>query len=163
MIIIVAGVSGAGKSTIGSMLAKRMGMLFIEGDEFHSQENIDKMQSNNPLTDEDRRPWICQLRDVIYELGLNGESAVLSCSALKEEYRKILVQRCNNYKLVWLYIDKLTVERRLQKRENHFMKACMVESQFNDIETPNNAIFINAAQSRVCIMQKILSNIKNHY
>ena len=110
MIIIVAGVSGAGKSTIGSMLAKRMGLLFIEGDEFHSQENIDKMQSNNPLTDEDRRPWIYQLRDVIYELGLNGESAVLSCSALKEEYRKILVQRCNDYKLVWLYIDKLTAE-----------------------------------------------------
>lgn len=162
LIVIVAGVSGVGKSTIGSLLAKKMGILFIEGDEFHSQENIDKMQSNIPLTDEDRLPWICRLRDVIYGVGLSGESAVLSCSALKEKYRKILVKRCGDYKMIWLYGDQSTIEKRVKKRDNHFMKVDMIKSQFNDIETPNNAICINISQSKGSIMQEILSKIEKH-
>ena len=162
LIVIVAGVAGVGKSTIGALLAKKMDILFIEGDEFHSQKNIDKMQSNTPLTDEDRLPWIFQLRNVIYKIGLSGESAVLSCSALKEEYRKILIQRCDDYKIVWLFGDQSTIEKRVQKRDNHFMNVAMIESQFNDIETPNSAICINISQSKDRIVQKILSKIEKY-
>jgi len=156
LIVIIAGASGVGKSTIGLLLSKKMNVPFVEGDQFHSQSSIYKMQSNIPLTDQDRMPWLFR------QLSLNGESAVLSCSALKSKYREILVQKCDNCKFVWLYGSQLIIKGRVQKRDNHFMKANMIESQFNDIEKPKNAICINVSQSKADIVKTILLNIEKN-
>ena len=135
MIVIVFGVSGAGKTTIGKLLAQELGWRFYEADDFHSQANIEKMRSGIPLTDEDRWPWLENLRQLIKHSLEAGENAVLACSALKRAYRERLGVS-DEVRFVFLRGDYALIEKQLRQRRGHFMNPELLRSQFTDLEEP---------------------------
>jgi gluconokinase len=136
VIIIVFGVSGAGKTTIGKLLAKDLGWRFLEADDFHPRANIEKMRSGRPLTDEDRWPWLERLREQIGRSIAAKEKAVLACSALKRVYRERL-RVSNDVNLVFLRGDYALIEKQLRDRRGHFMSPELLKSQFADLEEPD--------------------------
>ena len=135
MIIIVFGVSGAGKTTVGELLAREFGWRFLEADDFHPPANIEKMRSGRPLNDEDRSPWLDNLREQIKRSFAAGENAVLACSALKRAYRDRL-RVDEKVKFVFLHGDYALVEKQLLRRHGHFMNPGLLQSQFDDLEEP---------------------------
>lgn len=135
MIVIILGVSGAGKTTIGKLLAKELGWRFLEADDFHPRANIEKMRSGRPLTDEDRWPWLNKLRDKITRSIATKENVVLACSALKRVYRERL-RVSNDVKFVFLHGDYSLIEKQLRSRHGHFMNPELLKSQFTDLEEP---------------------------
>jgi gluconokinase len=135
VIVIVFGVSGAGKTTIGKLLAQELGWRFYEADDFHSQANIDKLRRGIPLTDDDRWPWLEKLRQLIKRSLEAGENAVLACSALKRAYRERL-HVSDEVKFVFLHGDYAIIEKQLRQRRGHFMNPELLRSQFADLEEP---------------------------
>ena len=135
MIVIVFGVSGAAKTTIGKLLAEQLGWRFYEGDDFHPRANIEKMRSGRPLTDEDRWPWLERLREQITRSIAAKENAVLACSALKRAYRDRL-RVSDDVKFVFLRGDYALVAEQLRHRRGHFMNPELLRSQFADLEQP---------------------------
>ena len=135
MIVIFFGVSGAGKTTVGKMLARELNWRFIEADDFHPAANIEKMRRGHPLTDEDRWPWLERLREQIKRSLAAGENAVLACSALKRAYRDRL-RVSEEVKFVFLCGDFALVEKQLRSRHGHFMDPDLLQSQFDDLEEP---------------------------
>ena len=135
MIVILFGVSGAGKTTVGKLLAQELGWRFYEADDFHSQANIDKMRRGIPLTDEDRWPWLESLRQLIKRSLESGENAVLACSALKRAYRQRL-DVSGEVKFVFLRGDYALIAKQLRLRRGHFMNPKLLRSQFADLEEP---------------------------
>jgi len=136
MIVIVMGVSGSGKSTVGALLAQRLGWRFYEGDDFHPPANIDKMAAGVALTDEDRYPWLTRLKGVMDECRLIGADAVLACSALRSRYRRYLVDGAPDVRFVYLRGDEKTLRSRLAMRSGHYMRAGMLASQLATLEEP---------------------------
>jgi gluconokinase len=148
MIVIVMGVSGAGKSTVGALLAAALGAAFIDGDNAHPKANIEKMRSGMPLDDADRLPWLRDLAgriDASLAAGGDGTDVVLACSALKARYRNILTTGRTDVHLVHLAGDETMLRRRLGARAGHFMPAGLLASQFADLEEPSEAIEVDAA------------------
>ena len=145
MIIILMGVSGSGKTTIGQQLAEGLGWLFYDGDQFHPQANIAKMQQGIPLTDEDRWPWLQALRTQIATWLHQGMSAVLACSALKQAYRDYLLIDEAEVKLVYLKGDYDLIRARLAQRHGHFMPPALLASQFAALEEPERAVVVDIA------------------
>jgi len=137
------GVSGSGKSTVGALLARRLGYPFLDADEFHPPANVAKMASGRPLTDEDRWPWLDLLNRKLRE----HEDVVLACSALKEAYRQRLQQGLADIRLVHLHGDIELVRRRMQERRHRYMPASLLDSQFATLEPPRDAIDVDVAQS----------------
>lgn len=141
MVIILMGVSGTGKTTIGKVLAAEPGWTFVEGDDFHPAENIEKMNAGIPLNDEDRWPWLQALRRRVDEACERDENVVLACSALKQDYREYLEQnhpRCVDY--VYLHGPEPLIRRRLAERKGHFMDPGLLQSQFDALEPPEGAL-----------------------
>ncbi len=147
MIIIIMGVSGAGKSTIGELLAKSLDWDFFDGDSFHPQANIKKMSNGIPLNDTDRIPWLEKIRNAIDEWLGNNQNVVLACSALKQTYRYYLINNTENIKIVYLKGSFNLFAQRLTARKNHFMKLEMLQSQFDVLEEPKQGIIVDAAKS----------------
>ena len=137
MIVIIFGVSGAGKTTVGKLFAHEVGWRFIEADDFHPAANVAKMRSGRPLTDEDRWPWLERLHQEIKRSIDVGESAVLACSALKRAYRDRL-RASEDVKFVFLRGDYALVEEQLRSRRDHFMNPDLLQSQFEDLEQPES-------------------------
>jgi gluconokinase len=135
VIIIIFGVSGAGKTTVGELLARELGWHFYEADDFHSPANIEKMRRGVSLTDDDRWPWLENLRELIKRSVAKDEDAVLACSALKRVYRKHL-RVSAQVKLVFLRGDYALVAEQLRHRRGHFMNPTLLRSQFTDLEEP---------------------------
>ena len=135
MIVIVFGVSGAGKTTIGKLLAVQLGWQFYEADDFHPRANIEKMRSGRPLTDQDRWPWLERLREQITRSITAKDNAVLACSALKRAYRDRL-RVSDDVKFVFLRGDYALVAEQLRHRRGHFMNPQLLQSQFADLEQP---------------------------
>jgi gluconokinase len=135
VIVIVIGVSGAGKTTIGKLLAEELGWRFYEADDFHPDDNIEKMRSGHPLTDEDRWPWLDRLREQITHSRAANENAVLACSALKRAYRDEL-RVSDDVRFVFLHGDYALIEDQLRRRHGHFMNPALLKSQFADLEEP---------------------------
>jgi gluconokinase len=135
VIVILFGVSGTGKTTVGKLLARKRGWRFLEADDFHPAANVEKMRSGHPLTDEDRWPWLERLRREIERSLTAGENAVLACSALKRAYRDRL-RVSDEVKFVLLRGDYALVEKQLRSRHGHFMNAGLLQSQFDDLEEP---------------------------
>jgi gluconokinase len=135
VIVILFGVSGTGKTTVGKLLARKRGWRFLEADDFHPAANVEKMRSGHPLTDEDRWPWLERLRQEIERSLAAGENAVLACSALKRAYRDRL-RVSDEVKFVLLRGDYALVEKQLRSRHGHFMNAGLLQSQFDDLEEP---------------------------
>jgi gluconokinase len=135
VIVIVFGVSGAGKTTIGKLLAEQLGWQFYEADDFHPRANIEKMRSGRPLTDEDRWPWLERLREQIARSITAKDNAVLACSALKRAYRDRL-RVSDDVTFVFLRGDYALVAEQLRHRRGHFMNPELLRSQFADLEQP---------------------------
>ena len=139
MIVIVMGVSGSGKTTIGKALAEKKNIPFYDADDFHPPDNISKMASGTPLTDEDREPWLKLLSAKLVEWG----DAVLACSALKEAYRERLTELTDQVYWVYLKGSKEAILKRMEERKGHYMKAPMLDSQFDTLEEPTYGLHIS--------------------
>jgi len=141
MVLVLMGVSGTGKTTVGKILATDLGWDFVEGDDFHPARNVAKMKAGIPLGDEDRRPWLQALRQRVEEACRQGENVVLACSALKREYRQYLQRHdlaCVYY--VFLHGSEELISRRLAKRKGHFMDPNLLQSQFEALEVPEGTL-----------------------
>jgi gluconokinase len=136
MILIVAGVSGSGKSTVGAMLADRLHWRFADGDDFHPAANIAKMRAGIPLTDEDRLPWLRAIAAWMDERTAHGESAVIACSALKRSYRDVLLDGRPGARLIFLAVPREMVAKRLAARLGHFFPEQLLSTQFDALEPP---------------------------
>jgi gluconokinase len=147
MVVVVMGVTGAGKSTIGQALAAALGWEFHDGDNLHSEENKRKMHRGEPLTDLDRAPWLLAVRGVIESMLSAGVSGVVACSALKQLYRETLVAGFDPalVKFVYLKGSKELISQRLAGRIGHFMNPILIQSQFDALEGPSDAIVVDIA------------------
>ena len=144
MIVVLMGVSGSGKTTVGQLLARDLGWTFLDADDFHPPANIDKMRRGVPLDDADRRPWLDALRRRIDEACDRGENLVLACSALKHAYQDYLEQddpACVVY--VHLSGSEALIRQRLAGRTNHFMNPTLLHSQFETLEPPTDALQVD--------------------
>ena len=143
MIIILMGVSGSGKTTIGQRLAQALSWPFYDGDQFHPPANVARMQQGMPLTDEDRWPWLQALRARIETWVQQGVSAVLACSALKQAYREYLIIDEAEVRLVYLKGDYDLIHERLVQRQGHFMPLGLLASQFAALEEPEQGVVVD--------------------
>ena len=134
---MVMGVSGSGKTAIGSRLAAALGVEFVEGDTYHSAANIRKMSSGIPLTDEDRQDWLSSIGRRIRRATDAGEGVVVSCSALKRAYRDVLRREAGAVRFVFLHGTRDLIETRLRQRTGHFMPTSLLESQLATLEDPS--------------------------
>jgi gluconokinase len=154
LVIVIMGVSGSGKTTVGSLLAGQLGWEFADADDYHSVANIEKMRSGIPLSDADRRPWLGQMRNLIDGWIASGKNAVLACSALREAYRQFL-QASDEVRFVYLKGDRNLLSRRLLERPNHYMKEPMLASQISTLEEPVDAVVVDAGETAEDIVAKI--------
>ena len=145
MIVVVMGVSGSGKTTIGTALAKRLGWPFLDGDDWHPPENVAKMAAGTPLSDADRWPWLDRLNAELRGREARGESAVLACSALKQAYRDRLARGLIHWKLVFLHASLELLSKRIAERKHRYMPASLLHSQLATLEPPAQAIAVNVA------------------
>lgn len=136
--VIVMGVCASGKTTIGELLAKKLGRKFIDGDDLHPRANIQKMAAGQPLNDDDRTPWLERIRDAAYSLESKNEHGVIVCSALKKCYRDQIRDGNRNVTFLFLDGDKALILERMRQRQGHFMKENMVNSQFATLERPDD-------------------------
>jgi gluconokinase len=153
VIVVVMGVSGAGKTTIGRMLAGRLRVPFIEGDDFHPPANVAKMAAGVPLEDADRWPWLDRLNSLLRE----QRAAVLACSALKGAYRERLLAGVGEARLVFLHGDKALIAARLQERRHRYMPASLLDSQLAALEPPEDAIAIDVSGDPASCVSAVLA------
>jgi gluconokinase len=158
MIIVVTGVAGSGKTTVGAMLADAMRCAFLEGDSLHSKENIDKMSHGMPLTDGDRAPWLSAIHARILDAVERGQDLVVACSALKQSYRSVLAE---GVPIIWVYLNGSAelIRSRLRGRPGHFMKADMLASQFAALEKPSDAVVVDVSAPPGAVVAQILAEL----
>lgn len=141
MIIIIMGVAGSGKTTIGKLLAESLGWEFSDADDFHSPSNIQKMQKGIPLTEADRIPWLEDLQTAIKQWLQANKNMILACSALKNSYRDYLVVESDRVRLIYLRGSYELIKQRLQNRQNHYLGVELLESQFAALEEPSDTVY----------------------
>ena len=151
------GPAGSGKTTVGKLLASQLSWEFADGDDFHSPANIEKMSRGVPLTDEDRVPWLKSIHEKMEQWQAQGKNAVLACSALKRSYREMLGLHTSDadVKLVYLKSTFNVLLKRLRARKGHYMREQMLASQFADLEEPDDALTLDAAQPAEQIVAKM--------
>lgn len=154
-ILLLMGVAGSGKTVVGRQLATELGWPYFEADDFHSAVNKARMGQGTPLTDEDRAPWLAAIRAQIDSCLAAGQSAVFTCSALKQSYRDVLMTGAAAVKLIYLQGDAATIATRVGDRSGHYMKANMVESQFAALEPPTDALTLDIRATPAELVEKI--------
>ena len=154
MVIVLMGVSGAGKTTVGQLLASQLGWDFADADDYHPAANVEKMRTGIPLTDADRAPWLKTLRALIAGWIAAGKNEVLACSALKHAYRETL-QVAPEVQIVYLKGTPQLLHQRLHSRHGHFMTEQMLESQLATLEEPEHALVVNVDRSPAEIVTAI--------
>lgn len=159
--VILMGVSGSGKTSVGRMLAKRLSWDFYDGDDFHPPENVAKMASGIPLDDSDRAPWLASLHDLISASLKMHRPGVLACSALKERYRRQLLMDNDEVRLVYLKGGYDLIRSRISARGGHFMKPNMLKSQFKSLEEPSDALIVDISLPANEIVRIILEALDN--
>jgi len=155
MILVLMGVSGSGKTTIGALLAKALQWRFYEGDDLHSAANRSKMTRGVALTDTDRLPWLYRIRRLIERCLADGVDAIIACSALKRSYRQVIVTDARQVRVVYLKGSPKLIKARLAKRKGHFMPSSLLPSQFEALEEPGDAITIDASDTPTQILEAI--------
>lgn len=161
-IVLVMGVAGSGKTTIGAMLAGRLGWAYAEADEFHPPANVEKMRKGIPLTDEDRRPWLMAIADWMRK---QTEPAVVTCSALKRAYRDMLRRARPDLKLVYLDGSRELIGQRMFTRHGHFFPKELLESQFRDLEPPGpdeDALVVSIDAPPEQVVEEIIQRLGLH-
>ncbi len=158
MIIVVMGVAGSGKTTIGTMLAEALHCAFVEGDTFHPAANIEKMSRGIPLTDADREPWLAAIHARILAAEQRGECLGVGCSALKQQYRDFLNRGTH---IIWVYLKgaEELIAARIAHRREHYMKAGMLPSQFADLEEPGDALVVDISRPPEVILDDLLQQL----
>jgi gluconokinase len=156
--VLVMGVSGSGKSTVGKALADRLGWMFADADDYHPPANREKMSRGEALTDDDRQPWLERLHDLIAGHALKDQPIVLACSALKEKYRTMLTGDLERVALVFLRGDAELIAERMRQRE-HFMPVSLLENQLATLEPPTNAIIVDIAQPIETVLEQIVAQL----
>ena len=159
-VIYIMGVAGSGKTTIGQRLSSLTGYAFYDADYFHPEANIEKMKSGQPLNDQDREPWLDNIHQFVCE-ALQSNSIILACSALKKSYRQRLSKGIDSQcRWVFLKGDYQTILRRMQGRTGHYMPPSLLQSQFDSLEIPADAIEVDINQSPDYIAEEIIQKIK---
>ena len=164
--LIVMGVSGSGKTTIGESLAKRLGWPYEDADKFHPKSNVAKMSAGHPLTDEDRWPWLEAIAAEIDRVCEADERVVIGCSALRRVYRDILVHRRTDIRLVYLDGTQGLIADRLGRRKGHFMPSGLLASQFNTLEPPTpdeHALTVSIDAPVEAIVDDVLRQLKSSH
>lgn len=159
MIILVMGVSGSGKTTIGQLLAKSLNWEFCDADALHPAANIEKMSRGIPLDDADRKLWLQRLQQAITQWLQDDKNIVLACSALKAAYRQVLLQDKKRIRLVYLKGDFKLIQERLRLRPHHYMSSDLLQSQFDTLEEPSEAIHFDVSQPPEVIVQQIKTKL----
>jgi gluconokinase len=159
--VVIMGVAGSGKTSIGTLLARKLGWQFADADSFHPQSNIEKMAAGIALDDRDRVPWLDAIRNQLMRWGQESKNVVLACSALKQSYREQL-QFDAGVAFVYLKGDFHLFEKRLADRQQHYMKSNMLASQFQVLEEPDHGLTVDAAQPPNQIVDQIVEALKLH-
>src|SRR5262245_18226054 len=159
MLILVMGVAGSGKTMVGTRLASAFGWVFVDADDFHSPDNVAKMAAGIPLTDEDRGPWLHDLQALVRQRALSGRNLVLACSALRASYRDLLCSASSQTVIDYSEADRSLILARLTQRHGHYMPTILIESQFQDLEEPKEAITIPADWRPDQIVAAIRANV----
>jgi len=157
--LIVMGVSGCGKTSVGKALADSLGWDFYDADDFHPPENVAKMASGTPLNDSDRAPWLASLREMISSSLKADRQGVLACSALKERYRQQLVKDNEGVQIIYLKGTYNLIWSRMEKRTDHYMKPHMLQSQFEALEEPSNALTLDVSMLVDDIVREVISDL----
>jgi gluconokinase len=156
--LIVMGVSGSGKTSVGKALASRLGWDFYDADDFHPPANVSKMASGIPLNDSDRGPWLASLNDLISSSLKADRPGILACSALKERYRRQLLQGNDDVQVIYLKGNYELIWSRMSSRKDHYMKPDMLRSQFEALEEPSDALTVDISGS----IEEIVDTILQH-
>ena len=162
LVLVLMGVSGCGKSTTGAALSQALGWPFRDADGFHPPANIDKMRRGIALTDEDRMPWLAAIAQWIDERRERAEPGIVSCSALKRDYRRRIIGARDRVRLVYLEGDMDLIGRRLRARKHHFMPASLLESQFATLEEPRadeRPVIVSVAMSPRMVVAAIVQQV----
>ena len=159
MVVIVMGVSGSGKSTIGNMLAEATGGDFFDGDDFHPPANIAKMHAGHPLTDEDRIPWLNRLRELIVTQEKKKTPSFIACSALKDTYRTILCNKGQDPLVEYVFLQGSfeLIKKRIDARKDHFMPESLLRSQFDTLQAPDGAIIADMSKPAEAVVAYLLT------
>jgi gluconokinase len=162
MIVVLMGVSGVGKTTIGALLAARTGWKFEDADDYHSEENRKKMAAGIPLTDADRGPWLNALHERMLHYRQKGENAILACSALKQRYRELLAGGFAKNEICFLYLHApaALIKERMMTRHHPYMNPDLLDSQLAELEVPRDARPINVAGSPEEAVEEILTGLR---
>ena len=155
MIVLVMGVAGVGKTTIGEALAHALGARFIDADDYHPPENVAKMKAGIPLQDADRLPWLQKLNRILKD----EDRAVLACSALKESYRRRLAQGIRDFRVVYLHGSADLIRERMKARRHRYMPAALLDSQLATLEPPTDAIAVDVAAPLAQSVASILRSL----
>ena len=163
MVIVVMGVCGSGKSTLGKILAERLKVDFLEGDDFHSPANVAKMSRGEPLTESDRAPWLSEIRRTLDRYLKDDRGLVLTCSALTRKSRLTLGVERSAVRLIHLHAPQSVLEKRMARRKDHFMPGSLLQSQLETLETPGNeeALRIDVSDSTEFAIQSVLRDLEN--
>lgn len=148
--LVIMGVSGSGKTTVGRLLAQKTGSRFLDGDDFHPPKNVAKMSSGIPLTDDDRQGWLETLASIIHEA---DELTIIACSALKASYREILKEA----EFIFLYGSPELLADRINQRSGHYMPPGLLQSQLETLEVPKDALSLNVVESPQTLVEQIMA------
>ena len=159
MIVVMIGVAGSGKTTIGTMLAAAMNCPFLDADTLHPEQNIHNMSRGIPLTDADRAPWLAAIHVRIVDACERGQDLVVACSALKQQYRSLLAEGVD---ITWVYLKGPIelIHTRLSRRPHHFMSADMLTSQLDAFEEPADALIVDISASPPVIVERIVALLR---